>query len=89
MLFDGRLLCTHGLRVARELPELAAIGLGWVTFQVMRRTNGTLAHKLGIDPNAAADQRGHGVGVAINEYVQTGLDQKLQVARTLENGLIQ
>jgi integrase len=70
-------------------PRLAKIGLGWVTFQVMRRTNGSLAHKLGIDPKAAADQRGHGVGVAMNEYIQSDLEQKLQVAKTLDFGIVQ
>jgi len=38
-------------------PKLATIGLGWVTFQVMRRTNESPGHKQGIDPKVAADQR--------------------------------
>jgi len=69
-------------------PKLAKIGLGWVTFQVMRRTNGSLAHKFGVDPKVAADQRGHGVGVAMNEYIQSDLEQKLQVAKTVDFGLV-
>jgi integrase len=70
-------------------PMLAKIGLGWVTFQVMRRTNGSWAHKSGIDPKVAADQRGHGVGVAMNEYIQADLDQKLEAVRTLDSEVIQ
>ena len=66
-------------------PKLAKIGLGWVTFQVMRRTQGSRAHKLGIDPKVAADQRGHGVGVAMNYYVQADLEQKLQAMKTLDS----
>ena len=46
-------------------PKLVTIGLGWVTFQVMRRTNASLSHKRGIDPKVAADQRGHGIGVSL------------------------
>jgi hypothetical protein len=70
-------------------PKLASIGLGWVTFQVMRRTNASLAHKLGIDPKVAADQRGHGLGVALEVYTQTGLDQKFQAVETLDGKLVQ
>ncbi len=69
-------------------PKLAKIGLGWVTFQVMRRTNGSLAHKFGVDPKVAADQRGHGVGVAMDEYIQSDLEQKLQAAKTVDFGLV-
>ena len=46
-------------------PKLEAIGLGWVNFQVLRRTQASLGHKEGVDPKAAADQRGHAIGVAI------------------------
>jgi len=70
-------------------PKLAKIGLGWVTFQVMRRTNASLGHKRDVDQKATADQRGHGVSVAMNEYIQTDLEQKLQVTKTLDFGLVQ
>ena len=70
-------------------PMLAKIGLGWVTFQVMRRTNGSWAHKSGIDPKVAADQRGHGVGVAMNEYIQADLEQKQLAVRVLDSEVIQ
>jgi integrase len=56
-------------------PKLATIGLGWVTFQVMRRTNASLAHKQGIDAKVAADQRGHGLGVSLGVYAQADLEQ--------------
>ena len=68
----------------------AKIGLGWVTFQVMRRTNASLGHKRGVDPKVAADQRGHGLGVSMDVYTQTDLDQKLRGrSRTLELEVIQ
>jgi integrase len=70
-------------------PKLAKIGLGWVTFQVLRRTNGSWAHKAGIDAKVASDQRGHGVGVAMNEYIQADLEQKLRAVRTLDLEVIQ
>ena len=70
-------------------PKLANIGLGWVTFQVMRRTNASLGHKRGIDPKVAADQRGHGLGVSMDVYTQSDLEQKLAAVRALEVAVIQ
>lgn len=70
-------------------PKLENIGFGWVTFQVMRRTNASLAHKRGIDPKVAADQRGHGLGVSLSVYTQTDLEQKLKAVGTLDSAVIQ
>jgi len=44
--------------------KLLPIGLGWVNFQVMRRTHASLGHRAKVDPKVAADQRGHGIGVS-------------------------
>lgn len=65
-------------------PKLDKIGLGWVTFQVMRRTNASLGHKRGVDPKVAADQRGHGLGVSLGVYTQADLPQKLAAVRALD-----
>ena len=70
-------------------PQLATIDLGWVTFQVMRRTNASLSHKSGIDPKVAADQRGHGLGVALEVYAQADLEQKLAAVLALDLAVIQ
>jgi hypothetical protein len=48
--------------------KLGKVGLGWVNFQVLRRTQATLGHNEGIDPKIAADQRGHAIGAAIDTY---------------------
>ena len=65
--------------------KLATIGLGWVTFQVMRRTNACLGHKQGVDPKVAADQRGHGLGVSMEQYIQADLEQKLKAVGTFDS----
>lgn len=44
-------------------PKLAAVGLGWASFQVMRRTHSTLMNKLQVDPKLVADQLGHTLDV--------------------------
>jgi len=69
-------------------PRLEEIGLGWVNFQVLRRTHETLSHAEGIDPKIRADQAGHNLGVAINEYTATSLDQRLAATQTLEDALL-
>jgi integrase len=69
-------------------PALDAVGLGWGTFQVLRRTNGTLSKKFGVDPKVAADQRGHGLGVSLAEYTFSDLQQKRQAVLKLESALI-
>src|ERR1035437_4267668 len=54
-------------------PELKPHGPEWVDFQVMRATHASIGHRLKLDPTVTADQRGHGVGVAIEEYTKTSL----------------
>jgi hypothetical protein len=46
-------------------PKLVKIGLGWATFQVLRKTNASLSKKYGVDPKVASDQRRHGIGVSM------------------------
>ena len=78
-----------------SLPEdyikakLEPVGLGWVNFQVMRRTHASLGHHAKVDPKVSADQRGHGIGVAMAEYIQADLEQKLQAMKTLDSEVIQ
>ena len=50
------------------LPKLEKVGLGWATFQVLRKTNASLSKKAGVDPKVASDQRGHGLGVSMEHY---------------------
>lgn len=68
--------------------KLAEIDLGWVNFQVLRRTQASLGHNEKIDPKVAADQRGHGIGVAIDTYTESGHDSRLEGVTRLENALM-
>jgi integrase len=70
-------------------PTLAAVGLGWATFQVLRRTNASLARKANVDDKVAADQRGHGLGVSLEVYAVSDLQQKLAAVAKLESEVIQ
>jgi integrase len=56
-------------------PRLATVGLEWATFQVLRRTNASLSRKLKIDDKVSADQRGHGLGVSMEVYSRSDLEQ--------------
>jgi integrase len=69
-------------------PKLQKIGLGWATFQVLRKTNASLSKKAGVDPKVAADQRGHGIGVSLDVYTSSDLEQKRAALRKLEAAVL-
>jgi integrase len=68
------------------LPRLQPVELGWATFQVMRRTNASLGHGR-VDPKVAADQRGHGIGVSLDVYTHSDLEEKRAAVNALEEVL--
>jgi integrase len=70
-------------------PKLEKIGLKWATFQVLRRTNAQLARKADIDDKVAADQRGHGLGISLEVYSPSDLEQKMEAVKRLESEVIQ
>ena len=47
----------------------------------------SLGHECEIDPKVSADQRGHGIGVAIDVYTKTGVKQRAEAAEKLENSV--
>ena len=65
-------------------PKLKTIGLEWATFQVMCRTHASLARKAGIDPKLVADQLGPGLGVNLDVYTKSDLDQLSEAVKKLE-----
>ena len=69
-------------------PKLEMIGLGWATFQVLRKTNASLSKKAGVDPKVASDQRGHGVGVSLEVYTSSDHSQKRDALKKLEAAVI-
>jgi integrase len=62
-------------------PALRKIGLEWFNFQVARRTHASLGHD--IDAKVMADQRGHGIGVALDTYTKSSPEDKAKAARKL------
>ena len=68
-------------------PKLEAVGIGWVNFQVFRRTSSSLLNDLGIEAKLVADQLGHGVGVNQNDYTQTILKRRVEAVDTYETAL--
>lgn len=71
------------------LPKLKPVGLEWATFQVLRRTNASLSRRAMIDDKVAADRRGHGLGVSLEVYSISGVQQKIDAAKRLESEVIQ
>jgi integrase len=70
----------------REIkPRFSKIDLSWADFRCMRRTNSTLMKAAGADPKVSADNRGHGLGVALQEYTHSTAEQKAEAVRKLED----
>jgi integrase len=57
-------------------PKLAAVGLGWANFLVMRRTHASLMKALGEDGKLVADQMGHSLDVSQNCYTQSSVENR-------------
>jgi hypothetical protein len=74
----------QGIKIGSVLIRFC---LHTVDFQVMRRTHATLSHKAGIDPKVQADQRGHGIGVAMEVYTKTTTEARAEAARQLEESV--
>jgi hypothetical protein len=68
--------------------KLDPVGLGWVNFQVMRRTHASLGHHAKVDPKVAADQRGHGIGVALDIYTKSSIEDLAAAAKQLEESVL-
>ena len=67
--------------------KLEPIGLGWVNFQVLRRTHASLGHQAKVDPKVSADQRGHGIGVALDVYTKSSMKDRAEAAKQLEDSV--
>jgi len=68
-------------------PRLKPLGLGWVNFQVMRRTHSCLLKELDVDPQVRAEQMGHTVDVNENVYTRTSLGRRREAVNKLEAAL--
>ena len=62
--------------------------MGWANFQVLRRTHASLGHDAKVDPKVAADQRGHGIGVALDVYTQSSIEARRGAAEVLEKAVL-
>lgn len=68
-------------------PKLLGAGLGWVNFQVMRRTHSSLMNDLKVDPKVVADQLGHTLDVNQNIYTQVGMERRKEAVELLESAV--
>lgn len=64
------------------------VGLAWVDFKVVRRTNASLGQDANVDPKVSADQRGHGIGVSLDVYTKTSIQKKAEGAQQLEGAVL-
>ncbi len=69
-------------------PKLKTVGLGWVNFQVMRRTHSTLMNNMGIEGKLVADQLGHSLDVNQNVYTKSPVERRKVIVNQLEQALV-
>jgi hypothetical protein len=55
---------------------------------MLRKTNASLSKKAGVDPKVASDQRGHGLGVSMEVYTSSDMEQKREAVRKLEAAVL-
>lgn len=65
-------------------PLLKDLRLEWLSFHQLRHTNGTLMKAAGADVKISADQRGHGVGVSLDVYTHSPIEDKIAAVDALE-----
>jgi integrase len=80
-------LCKENVWRRSFLSKLEKAGLEWANFQVMRRTFASLCKGGGGDAKAIADQCGHNIGVSLDEYMQTPIENKRALVNRLESTL--
>ena len=68
--------------------KLKHVGLGWVDFQVMRRTHSTMMNNIGIEGKLVADQLGHSLDVNQNVYTQSPVQRRKDAVEQLESSLV-
>jgi integrase len=69
-------------------PALTTVGLGWVNFQVLRRTATTFMANADIDVTVRAKQQGNTPEVNELVYRQVPLEKKQAAVTALESALI-
>jgi integrase len=69
-------------------PKLNGVGLGWVNFQILRRSATTLMAELKIDVKVRAEQQGHTPDVNELIYRQVRLSEKQEAVAALESALL-
>jgi len=55
---------------------------------LLRKTNASLSKKAGVDPRVASDQRGHGIGVSLEVYTNSDMEQKRAALKKLEAAVL-
>jgi integrase len=69
-------------------PKLVEAGLGWINFQVLRRTCSSLLNDLGIEGKVVADQLGHTLDVNQNVYTHAAGSRREDAVNRLDSALL-
>lgn len=66
-------------------PKLVAVDLGWINFQVLRRSCSSLMNDQGTDGKVVADQLGHTLDVNQNVYTRVAFDRQEEAVNKLDS----
>jgi integrase len=65
-------------------PKLRRVDLGWINFQILRRSCSSIMSDQGTDAKVVADQLGHTLDVNQNVYTRVGFDRKAEAVNRLD-----
>lgn len=65
-------------------PKLKAAGLGWINFQVLRRSCSSIMNDQGVDGKVVADQLGHTLDVNQNVYTRVAFGRQEDAVNRLD-----
>jgi integrase len=66
-------------------PKLKTVGLGWINFQVLRRSCSSIMSDQGTDGKVVADQLGHTLDVNQNVYTRVSFDRQAEAVNRLDS----
>ncbi len=66
-------------------PKLQAAGLGWINFQVLRRSCSSIMSDQGVDGKVVADQLGHTLDVNQNVYTRVAFERQTEAVNRLDS----
>jgi integrase len=66
-------------------PKLEVAGIGWINFQILRRSCSSLMSDQGVDGKVVADQLGHTLDVNLNVYTRVAPERQAEAVNKIDS----